>query len=83
MSENSSTSAARDFPLQLRLSFASCCVSLVNNPDISANPPVTRASLVKFFFGFIIGDGSYYGKMEGYFGNTVAVTVDADQRKQK
>ena len=71
------------FPLQLRLSFASCCVSLVNNPEISEKPPVTRASLVKFFFGFTIGDGSYYGRMKGYCGNTVAVAVDAAQRKCK
>ena len=58
-------------------------MSLVKNPEISANLPVTRTSLVKFFFGFTIGDGSYYGRMVGYCGNTVAVTVDAAQRKRK
>ena len=83
MLANLSASAARYFFLRLRLSFASCCVSLAKNPEISANPLVTRASSVNFFFGFNIGDGRYYGRMEGYCGNMVAVTVDAAQRKWK
>ena len=71
------------FFLWLRLYFASCCVSLIKNPEISAKPPVTRTSLVKLFFAFTIGDGSYYGRMKGYCGNAVAVTVDATQQKWK